>query len=82
MNLIWWRLSIAGDANIYQPLVDKDWQALLIRISSDGCVLDVAESTGTQDLTYGLSAPCAILDRDARAGSFCAVFRNRNRSLQ
>ena len=39
------------EASVYQPIVDRAWQAILIRTSSDGRLFDVAESTGTRGLT-------------------------------
>src|SRR5262249_13582381 len=63
------------DAGTYQPLVDKAWQAILIRTSSDGRVFDVAESTGTRGLLLkDYLRRAAILDRDARAGAFALIF--------
>lgn len=63
------------DPNVYQPLVDKAWQAILARTASDGRVLDVAESTGTRGLTLkDYLRRTAILDRDARAGGFALIF--------
>jgi rhamnogalacturonyl hydrolase YesR len=63
------------DAKVYQPLVDKAWQAILTRTAADGRVLDVAESTGTRGLTLkDYLRRAAILDRDARAGGFALIF--------
>jgi unsaturated rhamnogalacturonyl hydrolase len=63
------------DAGIYQPIVDRAWQAILIRTSSDGRVFDVAESTGTRGFQLkDYLRRAAILDRDARAGGFALVF--------
>lgn len=71
------------DAKVYQPLVDKAWQAILIRTSSDGRVLDVAESTGTRGLTFkDYLRRAAILDRDARAGGFALIFATEMAGLQ
>jgi rhamnogalacturonyl hydrolase YesR len=63
------------DPTVYQPLVEKAWRAILTRTSSDGRVLDVAESTGTRGLTLrDYLRRTAILDRDARAGAFALIF--------
>jgi unsaturated rhamnogalacturonyl hydrolase len=63
------------DAKVYQPVVDKAWQAILIRTASDGRVFDIAESTGTRGLTFkDYLRRAAILDRDARAGAFALIF--------
>jgi unsaturated rhamnogalacturonyl hydrolase len=71
------------DPNVYQPLVDKAWQAILVRTSSDGRVLDVAESTGTRGLTFtDYLRRAAILDRDARAGGFAMFFATEIAGLQ
>jgi rhamnogalacturonyl hydrolase YesR len=71
------------DAKLYQPLVDKAWQAILVRTSSDGRVLDVAESTGTRGLTFtDYLRRAAILDRDARAGAFALFFATEITGLQ
>jgi unsaturated rhamnogalacturonyl hydrolase len=71
------------DSKTYQPLVDKAWQAILIRTSTDGRVLDVAESTGTRGLTFkDYLRRAAILDRDARAGGFALIFATEMAGLQ
>jgi unsaturated rhamnogalacturonyl hydrolase len=71
------------EAKTYQPLVDKAWQAILVRTSLDGRVLDVAESTGTRGLTFkDYLRRAAILDRDARAGAFAMVFATELAGLQ
>lgn len=71
------------DPAVYQPLVDKAWMAILTRTSSDGRVLDVAESTGTRGLTLkDYLRRAAILDRDARAGGFAMIFATEMAGLQ
>jgi rhamnogalacturonyl hydrolase YesR len=40
------------DKAVYQPIVDKAWQAILVRTGSDGVLVDVCESTGTRGLTF------------------------------
>jgi rhamnogalacturonyl hydrolase YesR len=71
------------DAKVYQPLVDKAWQAILVRTSTDGRVLDIAESTGTRGLTFkDYLRRAAILDRDPRAGAFALIFATENAGLQ
>lgn len=63
------------EAKVYQPLVDKAWQAILRRTASDGRVFDVAEGTGTRGLLLkDYLRRAAILDRDARAGAFAMIF--------
>jgi rhamnogalacturonyl hydrolase YesR len=62
------------EASTYQPVVDKAWQAILIRTSSDGRLFDVAESTGTRGLTLkDYLRRAAILDRDPRGGAFAMI---------
>ena len=63
------------DASVYQPIVDRAWQAILIRTASDGRLFDVAESTGTRGLTLqDYLRRTAILDRDTRGGAFAMIF--------
>ena len=63
------------DASIYQPVVDRAWQAIVIRTASDGRLFDVAESTGTRGLTSrDYLRRAAILDRDPRGGAFAMLF--------
>lgn len=53
----------------YQPLVDRAWQAILIRTGRDGRLVDVCESTGTRGLTDAdYLRRAAVLDRDDRGG--------------
>jgi len=62
------------DAAVYQPIVDRAWQAILARTSSDGVLFDVAESTGTRGLTFSdYLRRAAILDRDPRGGAFAML---------
>lgn len=56
------------DAGQYQPRVDKAWRALRMRISADGRLVDVCESTGKQPSLEGYLNRLAILDQDARGG--------------
>ena len=57
------------DRSTYQPLVDKAWQAILLRTGSDGRLVDVCESTGTRGLTNDdYLRRTAILGRDDRGG--------------
>jgi len=62
------------EASVYQPIVDRAWQAILIRTSSDGRLFDVAESTGTRGMTSkDYLRRAAILDRDPRGGAFAMI---------
>jgi rhamnogalacturonyl hydrolase YesR len=71
------------DPTVYQPLVDRAWQAILIRTSSDGRVFDIAESTGTRGLTLNdYLRRAAILDRDPRGGAFALLFATEMAGLE
>jgi rhamnogalacturonyl hydrolase YesR len=62
------------EASVYQPIVDRAWQAILTRTASDGRLFDVAESTGTRGLTLkDYLRRGAILDRDPRGGAFAMI---------
>jgi len=62
------------DASVYQPIVDRAWQAILIRTASDGRLFDVAESTGTRGFKLqDYLRRAAILDRDPRGGAFAMI---------
>lgn len=62
------------DASVYQPIVDRAWQAILIRTASDGRLFDVAESTGTRGFTLkDYLRRAAILDSDPRGGAFAMI---------
>jgi rhamnogalacturonyl hydrolase YesR len=63
------------DAATYQPIVDRAWQAILLRTASDGRLLDVAESTGTRGFTQkDYLRRAAILGADPRGGGFAMLF--------
>src|SRR4029077_17690105 len=63
------------EASVYQPLVDRAWQAILTRTASSGILFDVAESTGTRGMTLkDYLRRTAILDRDPRGGAFALIF--------
>lgn len=62
------------DRSVYQPIVDRAWQAILTRTALDGRLFDVAESTGTRGLTLeDYLRRAAILDRDPRGGAFAML---------
>jgi unsaturated rhamnogalacturonyl hydrolase len=59
----------------YQPLVDRAWQAILSRTSSDGRLIDVCESTGTRGLSDDdYLRRVAIIGRDDRGGGMALFF--------
>jgi rhamnogalacturonyl hydrolase YesR len=61
------------DASRYQPLVDKAWTAIKARISADGTLVDVCESTGKQASVDDYLNRLAILDRDPRGGGMALL---------
>jgi unsaturated rhamnogalacturonyl hydrolase len=61
------------DAVSYQPRVDRAWRALLTRISPDGYLIDVCESTGKQPSLDAYLNRLAILDRDPRGGGMALL---------
>ncbi|MDQ6701431.1 MAG: glycoside hydrolase family 88 protein [Acidobacteriota bacterium] len=61
------------DAASYQPRVDRAWQAILARTSSDGRLTDVCESTGKQKSLDDYLHRTAILDRDPRGGAMALL---------
>jgi rhamnogalacturonyl hydrolase YesR len=63
------------DRTTYQPVVDRAWQAILLRTSGDGGLVDVCESTGTRGLTSDdYLHRAAILGRDDRGGGMAMFF--------
>ena len=61
------------DAQQYQPRVDRAWKALRMRISPDGVLVDVCESTGKQPSVEDYLKRLAILDRDPRGGGMALL---------
>jgi unsaturated rhamnogalacturonyl hydrolase len=61
------------DAKQYQPRVDRAWSALRTRISADGRLIDVCESTGKQTSVEDYLNRLAILDRDPRGGGMALL---------
>jgi len=71
------------DAATYQPIVDRAWQAVLLRTASDGRLFDVAESTGTRGFTQkDYLRRAAILDADPRGGAFAMLFATEMAGIQ
>jgi unsaturated rhamnogalacturonyl hydrolase len=63
------------EAKTYQPLVDRAWRAILARTTTDGRVVDAAESTGTRGLSDNdYLRRAAILGRDERSGGMAMFF--------
>jgi rhamnogalacturonyl hydrolase YesR len=70
------------DRATYQPIVDKAWQAILIRIGSDGQLMDVCESTNKQPTLKDYLNRAAILGRDPRGGGMALIFATEMAGLQ
>jgi len=63
------------DGATFKPIVDRAWQAVLLRTASDGRLFDVAESTGTRGFAQkDYLRRAAILDLDPRGGAFAMLF--------
>jgi len=63
------------DDATFKPIVDRAWQAVLLRTASDGRLFDVAESTGTRGFVLkDYLRRAAILDLDPRGGAFAMLF--------
>jgi hypothetical protein len=57
------------DREMFEPLVQKAWKAILARTGAEGRLVDVCESTGTRGLTdEDYLRRAAILGRDDRGG--------------
>jgi unsaturated rhamnogalacturonyl hydrolase len=62
------------DPDIYQPLVDNAWRAVVMRTSSDGRLIDVCESTNKQKTLDDYLRRAAIVGRDVRGGGMALLF--------
>jgi len=70
------------DRKIYQPRIDKAWQAILTRVSSTGELVDVCESTNKQKTLQDYLHREAILGRDVRGGGMAMLFSTEIAGLQ
>jgi len=71
------------DARVYQPLVDRAWQAILLRTGADGRLVDVCESTGTRGMTdEDYLRRLAIMGRDDRGGGMAMFFATELAGLE
>jgi unsaturated rhamnogalacturonyl hydrolase len=61
------------DAKEYHPRVTSAWRAIAARISNDGQVVDVCESTGKQKTLQDYLDREGILGRDPRAGGMAMM---------
>jgi unsaturated rhamnogalacturonyl hydrolase len=63
------------ERRMYQPLVDRAWQAILARTGAEGRLVDVCESTGTRGFTDDdYLHRAALLGRDDRGGGMAMFF--------
>jgi rhamnogalacturonyl hydrolase YesR len=70
------------DRATYQPVVDKAWQAILMRIGPDGQLMDVCESTNKQPSLKDYLNRAAIIGRDPRGGGMALIFATEMAGLQ
>jgi len=70
------------DRAVYQPIVDKAWQAVLARIGPDGNLMDVCESTNKQPSLKDYLNRAAILGKDPRGGGMALIFATEMAGLQ
>jgi rhamnogalacturonyl hydrolase YesR len=70
------------DSRTYQIRVDKAWHAVLSRVSSDGILMDVCESTNKQRTLDDYLHRAAILDRDPRGGAMALMFATEMAGLK
>jgi unsaturated rhamnogalacturonyl hydrolase len=69
-------------SDVYQPIVDKAWQAVVIRIGPDGQLMDVCESTNKQRSLDDYIHRAALLGRDPRGGGMALIFATEMAGLQ
>jgi unsaturated rhamnogalacturonyl hydrolase len=62
------------DARTYQPRIDQAWRAILTRVSFNGELMDVCESTNKQATLQDYLRREAILGRDTRGGGMALMF--------
>lgn len=70
------------DLRTYQPAVERAWHGILPRVSSDGVMVDVCESTNKQRTLEDYLNRTAILDREPRAGGMVLIFATEMAGLQ
>lgn len=58
----------------FEPVSDRAWRAISLRIKSDATLVDVCRSTGRQDSLRAYYAREAILGRDDRGGAMALLF--------
>ena len=58
----------------YQTRVEQAWKGVLGRISSDGTIIDVCESTNKQKTLADYLHRAALFEKDARGGAMALLF--------
>jgi rhamnogalacturonyl hydrolase YesR len=58
----------------YQARVDKAWRGVLTRVSNDGTLIDVCESTNKQKTVADYLHRAALLEKDPRGGAMALLF--------
>ena len=66
----------------YQARVDKAWRGVLSRISSDGTLVDVCESTNKQKTLADYLHRAALLEKDPRGGAMALLFDTEMAGLE
>lgn len=61
------------DAETYRPVVDRAWEAIKVRVGSDGTLFDVCTGTGKQKTLQDYLDRTAILGKDERGGAMALL---------
>jgi len=61
------------DRGVYEPIVQRAWRAIRMRIATDGTLVDVCTGTGRQKSLSAYFDRTAILGRDARGGAMALM---------
>lgn len=61
------------DEETYEPIVEKAWPAINVRIAADGSLVDVCTGTGKQKSLQAYLDRKAILGKDARGGAMALL---------
>ena len=69
------------DANSYQPLVEKAWEAIVKRVGPHDRLLDVCESTGKQKNKEDYLWRQALFGQDPRGGAMALLFATQMAGL-
>lgn len=66
----------------YQARVDRAWRGVLSRISADGTLIDVCESTNKQKTLADYLHRAALLGKDPRGGAMALLFATEMAGLE